>query len=256
MKKATALVVLSLLILSGCGTRSISDSGYKEGGYYGYGDENPFYEGELSEFDILGIDAGKEYTEKQIANELNKEKERLSLRKGDSILLIQSGAIIPDQDMIENMEHYFSVSVFTGIPENNPEDKKKSNISYSRVLRYSAAKAGIQKIFVYWGVLEAGSKNLATKIVSWVPIAGWGIPNESQEIRIRLKVALVDVKTGQWDIFTPKVFEDKAYSARANRAASDQEQVALLKSMAYKAAVEGALARYTQQKIKSGRSPR
>ncbi|MCZ4307171.1 hypothetical protein O4G98_20770 [Zoogloeaceae bacterium G21618-S1] len=242
MRNVVALVVLSIFLLVGCSTRSISDSGYRDGGYYGHRNDNTLYKGEINEFDVLGIDAGKEYTEEEISNELKKDKKRISLRKGDSILVIQSGAMIPDQYMIENMERYFSVSVFTGVPEKN----KEHNSSYSRSLRYSAAKAGIEKIFVYWGVLEAGSKNLATKTVSWVPIMGWGVPDESQEIRIRLKVALVDVKTGKWEIFTPEVFHDSAYSARANRAQSDQEQVALLKSMAYKSAVEGTLARYVK----------
>ena len=242
MKNILACLVVSIMFLYGCSVRSISDSGPRDSSYYGQRNSNPLYRGELSEFDVLGIDPEREYTEEQINEELIKDAERISMRKGDSILVIQSGAMIPDQDMIENMEHYFSVSVFTGIPESD----KKSNASYSSSLRYSAAKAGITKIFVYWGVLEAGSRNLATKTVSWVPIIGWGVPDENQEIRIRLKIALLDVGTGKWEIFTPPIFKDTAYSARANRSASDQEQVSLLKAQAYKAAVESTLARYVK----------
>ena len=158
------------------------------------------------------------------------------------ILIIQSGAMIPDQQMTESMEKYFSVSPFTGVPE--PD--KKANASYAKALRYAAAKAGIGKILVYWGVLESGTQNLATRTVSWVPIVGWAVPDKAQEIRIRLKVALVDVKTGQWEMFVPKVFEDKTYSALLNRERSDQEQVALLKTKAYQAAVESTIARYVR----------
>jgi hypothetical protein len=61
-----------------------------------------------------------------------------------------------------------------------------------------------------------------------------------------LKVALIDVKTGQWEMSQPKVFEDKAYSAILNRESSDQEQVALLKAKAYQAAAESAIARYVR----------
>ncbi len=241
MKKIGILVIVFLLFLSGCATRSISNSGYNQPGYYGGGRaDNPFYKGELSEFDVLGIDAGKEITEQEIAVAANARKERLTLRRGDSILLIQSGAMIPDQDMTESADKYFMVSVFTGVPEQD----KKSNQSYAKSLRLAAAKAGIGKILVYWGVLESGTKNLATKSVSWVPIVGWALPDQSQEIRIRLKVALIDVKTGQWEIFVPKVFEDTAYSASLNRESSDQQQVALLKTKAYQAAIESTLARY------------
>ncbi len=241
MKKIGIPVIIFLLFLSGCATRSISNSGYNQPGYYGGGRaDNPFYKGELSEFDVLGIDAGKEITEQEIAVAASARKERLTLRKGDSILLIQSGAMIPDQDMSESADKYFMVSVFTGVPEQD----KKSNQSYAKSLRLAAAKAGIGKILVYWGVLESGTKNLATKTVSWVPIVGWALPDQTQEIRIRLKVALIDVKTGQWEIFVPRVFEDTAYSASLNRESSDQQQVALLKTKAYQAAIEGTLARY------------
>jgi deoxyadenosine/deoxycytidine kinase len=80
--------------------------------------------------------------------------------------------------------------------------------------------------------------------VSWLPIVGWAIPDQTQVIRIRLKVALVDVKTGQWDIYVPKVFEDTAYTASLNREQSNLQQVAQLKSKVYKAAVESIIARY------------
>jgi len=237
MKKIAVLAIL--LLLFGCGTRSISDSGYRSGHYRG---DNPLYKGELSEFDVLGIDSTKEITEQDIVAAADQKKDRLSLRKGDSILLIQSGAMIPDEKMVEGMEKYFSVIPFTGVPESD----KKSNSSYAKGLRYAAAKAGVGKILVYWGVLESGTKNLATGTVSWVPIVGWAIPDKAQEMRIRLKVALIDPRTGQWEIFLPKTFGDKAYSAFLTREQSDQGQVALLKEKAYQAAVESTIERYVR----------
>lgn len=242
MKKGILAVLVMVLALSGCAVRSISDSGYKEGGYYGHRNDNPFYKGELSEFDVLGIEAGKEISEQDITTAAAAKKERMTMRKGDSVMVIQSGAMLPDEDMTVNMEKYFSVTVFTGVPEAN----KQANTSYAKALRFAAAKAGIEKIFVYWGVLESGTRNLATKTISWVPIVGRAIPDQTQEIRIRLKVALIDVKTGQWEMFSPKVFEDKALSASLNRAQSDQDQVALLKTKSYQAAVETTIARYVR----------
>lgn len=77
-----------------------------------------------------------------------------------------------------------------------------------------------------------------------LPIVGWAIPDQTKEIRIRLKIALVDVKSGQWEIFEPKVFEDTAYTASLNREQSNLEQVAQLKRKVYQAAVESIIARY------------
>lgn len=41
------------------------------------------------------------------------------------------------------------------------------------------------------------------KVVSWVPILGALVPDENQRMRIRLKVALIDVKSGKWEMFSP-----------------------------------------------------
>jgi hypothetical protein len=62
------------------------------------------------------------------------------------------------------------------------------------------------------------------------------VPDEFQTLRIRLKVAVIDVATGSWSEFAPADFGDEALSAAFNRASSDQDQVALLKAKAYRAA--------------------
>ena len=240
MKTQFAMLLSLLVLVVGCTTRSISDSGYPGHGYYGAKQSNPFYKGEISEFDVLGVDPDSSITDDDIDTVLHESPRRKLLRKGDSILLIQSGAIIPDQEMIEQMEKSFSVSVFTGVPEKD----KKENQSYSKSLRLSAAKAGIGTIVVYWGILESGIEDLATKSVSWLPIVGSAVPDEAQKMRIRLKVAVIDVRSGQWEIFTPRRIDDKSYSGRFNREHSDQEQVASLKAAAYENASNGVVARF------------
>lgn len=47
-------------------------------------------------------------------------------------------------------------------------------------------------------------KNHESRAISWVPLAGMMIPDQTQYMRIRLKIAVIDVKSGQWDIFIPK----------------------------------------------------
>ena len=119
---------------------------------------------------MLGIDAGKDVSEQDIARVASEEKkERLTLRKGDSILLIQSGATIPDKEMNERMEKYFSVSVFTGVPESG----KKENASYARALRYAAAKAGIERIVVYSGRFRVWTKEPCDWSWFWVGPDCW-----------------------------------------------------------------------------------
>ncbi len=233
-------LALLLTLLAGCATRSISDSGYQSESRYGSrASGNPFYRGELSEFDVLGIDPQAKVTAEEIAKAFE-QKQALKLPKGSSIMLIQSGAMIPDEPMVKGLEKYYNVSVFSGVPA------PQGTAGYSMPLRLAAAKGGFEKIVVYWGLLETAQKGLGSKAVSWVPFVGGVIPDESQEMRVRLKVAVVDVKTGQWDMFSPEPFEDSATSARYGREASDQGQVAVLKKKSYEAAAEDLVKRYSK----------
>jgi len=238
------IMLAPALLLAGCMTRSISDSDRTEPRYY-YGGANPAgvqYQGELSEFDVLGIDAGASPSEEDIGQALDAAAGRPILHRGDSIMLVQSGAMIPDAEMVQNLEMTFAVTVFTGVPERT----KDSNTSYSRSLRLAAAKAGINTILVYWGVLESGTENLAASTVSWVPIVGYTLPDKAQTMRIRLKIAAVDVRTGRWEMFAPKALDDRTYSSIITRKQSDQAQVATLKKQAYSLAADSVLARYVR----------
>ncbi|MFZ0931819.1 MAG: hypothetical protein WAN11_24690 [Syntrophobacteraceae bacterium] len=202
--RVVVLIAVLILAVSGCATRSISDSGYRsESGYRSQTSSNPFYKGELSEFQILGISPETKITQEEI-NRAFESKQRLTLPKGSSIMLIQSGAMIPDEPMVKVLEKYYNVSVFSGVPLSHGVN------DYAMSLRLAAAKGGYEKIVAYWGLLETAQKGLATKTISWVPLVGGAIPDEGQEMRIRLKVAVVDARSGQWDMFSPEPFQDTA----------------------------------------------
>jgi len=72
------------------------------------------------------------------------------------------------------------------------------------------------------------------------------LPDETQRMRIKLKVAVVDVATGQWDMFMPTPFENTDSSGRYSRVHTDQAQVELLKQKAYQAAVDDIVKRYAR----------
>lgn len=230
------------LLLGGCGTRSISNSGYaadSDRRYYGRSD--PMYKGELSEFNVIGIDPKKTISEADIQSAAA-ARPHLAIPKGSSLMLVQSGAMIPDEAMAKAMEKYYNIAAFTGVPEQGASAAE----GYSRALRLAAARGGNDKLVVYWGLLETGRENLATKVVSWFPFIGGVLPDETQRMRIRLKVTVVDVKTGQWETFTPEPFENTDTSGRLSRVSSDQAQVALLKDLGYRAAAEDLVKKYAR----------
>ncbi len=243
MTRLIGATLLVLLALSGCSIRSISDSGYPDNSHWGNKSSNPFYKGELAELDILGVDTAAKASDQTIQAALQAAG-NVSLRKGDSILVMQSGALIPDDTMVRSLERYFTVSTFSGVPQEKAS--QTNGPEYAAALRLAAARGGCSKIFVYWGMLEAGHKNLATKTVSWFPFVGGILPDETQQMRIRLKVAVIDVATGRWATYSPAGFDDSSTSNQFGRVASDQGQVALLKDQSYAAAVDDLVKRYVR----------
>jgi hypothetical protein len=248
-----AALLAVVLLLCGCAQRSISDSGYAGNDYGGRG--NPFYQGEITEFDVLGIDVAQPASDEEIARQLAGHS-RIGLRKGGAMMAMQSGAPMPDNQMVAALDRYFSVVPFTGIPlvRHEPPSYGNAGVSpkltderitnYARALRLAAAKSGAEVIFCYWGVLDSAIEREPTKVVSWIPLIGSVIPDETQLMRIRLKVALIDVRTGHWSMFAPEAYVDSALSASLIRAQTDQKQVAALKEKAYQAAVEALVAKY------------
>ena len=225
----TTVAVLFVLAVAGCATRSISNSEVIPARTNSYCPEvTSSYKGELSEFNVLGVHPNQTISEEDIKSALSASK-LIRFKPASRILLIQSGAQFPDQPMITALSSAFSVSGFSGVPEETVTETS----DYAKSLRLAAARAGASGIVVYWGVLETGTENLVTKAVSWVPIVGGVLPDESQKMRIRLKVAVIDVATGTWDMVYPEPHNDTAASGYFTRYSTDQGQVAKLKEVAY-----------------------
>jgi hypothetical protein len=231
MKHRLPLIAFALL-LAGCTTRSISDSDYQNP--YGWRrPANPYYKGELTELDILGAAPKQEATTLNIAKALE-EASTPKMRRGDKLILIQSGASVPDHQMVEEASRYYSVAPFSGVP---PTD----NQGMAESLRLRAAQGGFRFVLCYWGVLESAQEDKEGRVVSWVPIVGAFVPDQKQKMRIRLRALLLDVASGGWKMFTPQTQDDSGYNSRVSRESSDQKLVESLKERGYKTLVADLL---------------
>ena len=231
-----ALAVLAAA-LAGCSTRSISNSGYQERGGYYAPVGNELYQGEIDDLDLFVPQARGQSFEGDIKTALA-DSQPVTAELGKPLLVVQSGALVPDVLMTDALKNHFQVSPFSGIPSRpaNPTVATVSTAqpgSFGERLRLAAAKGGYHRILVYWGELETQNTRGVTKAVSWVPIVGMMIPDEAQDMRIRLKAAIIDVETGRWHMILPESVEDSAISASINRESSDQDQVQELKAAGY-----------------------
>lgn len=252
--------LMACVLTAGCASRvrSISHaSDQNERGYCGtypsdgLSDPAFTYRGELSEFDVLGITRSEVTSEAEIARALEAAK-RVQLRPGSSILLIQSGATFPDAPMVAELSKHFKVVPFSGVPlfpAPTTGTRAANNAgpqSYSQSLRLAAARGGNDIILCYWGILESDKENLATKTVSWLPGVNWLVPDEEQHMRIRLKVALVDVRSGSWTVFSPQAFQDERINRHPRREVADQKLAESLKQKAYENGVKELVRLYAQ----------
>ncbi len=230
MKKTiVTLAAAACLLLFGCNTRSISNSDYNPGNRYGAPGN---YAGELSEFDVLGVDSAGTVTNDEIQGALD-TRTPARLARTSHVLLIQSGADFPDNAMQEALGARFTVGPFSG----TPRAARDATASYSKSLRLAAARGGYDKILCYWGVLESTRTREITKGVSWVPIVGYFVPDETQSMRIRLKAVLIDTATGNWVMLQPEPVTDKQLSSIVSRESTDQGLVERLKEQGYRSLV-------------------
>jgi len=255
------LVVAACAWLAGCkSTRPISDSAYREPvvtsgtSPAGHSDQAFRYRGELSEFDLLGVTRNQSAFEEDIQQALDKAR-AIRLKPNSTILLIQSGAVFPDGPMVAELSKHFTVVPFTGRPGDSIGGLETGDsAALSRSLRLAAARAGAETILCYWGILESAQERLATKTVSWVPLVTWFVPDERQHLRVRLKLALVDVRTGDWSVLSPPPFDSRALSVGPRRAVADQKLVERLKSQAYGASVVEMMRVYSDEIASANRA--
>jgi len=173
---------------------------------------------ELNEFDVLGGSS---------ANAQVGSSTPVTIKQGDCVLVIQSGALRPDEAMLAELTKYFKVASFSGIPAHGNDS------SLAQRLRTAALNGGCSCVFVYWSVLETARRDLPTKTLSWIPLVGQVVPDKAQRVRIQPKGYLLDAATGRWSMYVADSFEDERMSAAIERESAYQNQVARLKARAY-----------------------
>ena len=254
------LILAACAAMAGCATkRSISNSAYRDPprdprrAPVESSDPGFEYRGELSEFDVLGVVRDQAPFDEDIQQALDKARP-IRLKPASTILLIQSGAMFPDGPMVVELSKHFSVVPFSGLPPRTGAMdglETRDSAGFSRSLRLAAARAGAETILCYWGILESAREKMATKTVSWVPVLTWFVPDEREHVRIRLKLALIDVRSGSWSVLSPPPFDSATLSVGKRRAVADQKLVERLKDRAYEASARELMKSYAAAELSS-----
>jgi hypothetical protein len=189
----------------------------------------------LTETDVLGFDTVHSVSEDEIAKAAG-PRGKIQVKRGAAVMLIHAGAAAPDEIMLREAGNSFAVTPFSGFAQRRNEAGESANLS--RALRLTAAKGGNDFLVVYWPALESGDG--VSGAPNWRAITG-DIPYDAEQVRLRLRLLIVDVKTGHWATASPEILEEKAARGGWFRKPTSAQRVAGLKERAYKHALQELL---------------
>ena len=227
--RSLTLAVACVCFTTSCYTTSISNPGAT--GHGGYPSGNALYGGELDGLDVLGVETG-DISESAIRAALGKSSGKsVRIRRGERILLVQSGASHPDASLQTAMGRYYEVVPFSELPLGK---KGKDRASASKRLRMAAAQAGVHHVVVVWGTLETSVGDLPSKAVNdWLPIVGEMVTDEKKATRIVTTAAVIETSTGAWRSVSSEPKVRTFHSSGISRTAKWARQVETLKTESY-----------------------
>lgn len=189
--------IICILLLAGC-TKLSSIDGRKTGAATPRMDAISTPASQLTDRDVFGDELTLDITEEDIENAVEEASNGFEIPQNSAIILVESGSRAPDVIMQKEMQRYYRVSTFSGIPvarkkravkpatpaketdsdTENFSDSKNGviNANYMQALRYIGAKGRQKNIVVYWSELEAGKYNAAIKEVVWKSIQAGMFP--------------------------------------------------------------------------------
>ncbi|POP40632.1 hypothetical protein CHU32_26195 [Superficieibacter electus] len=267
--KLLLLLFLSSILLTGC-SKSSSIDARKTGAASHRAETSSSLQ--LTDQDVFGNELTLEISEGDIQNAVEEAKGDFEISLNSSVILVQSGERAPDVVMQKEMQKYYKVSTFSGIPvvpkkqpvrpativkdaesvtdtiENLANNGSGViNANYMQALRYIGAKGRQKAVIVYWGELESGKYNSTTKDMVWKKYSGGNLSGLS--LRYLIRFALVDVATGEWATYSPVNTESATELSIGKKEGSadmtmTEQQILNLKQKSYQIAVDDLVSRY------------
>jgi hypothetical protein len=232
---STVPAVLAAISLIGCAHENTTD--YRRADYSSRKPLKSYHSGgnELADNDVLGAASSKP-TDEDIRLALDRAV-KVDLKRGEPVLALQSGEPVPDSRMVSEMNKYFRAIPYSGIRSDWISGDSSNNPDYAKALRFAAAQAGAEKILCFWGTLEVAHHDLSTKTVTWLPVVDIFVPDQKENVRVYLKCALVEVRTGAWTVFRTEPQETRMVSTGWAREHVQSPEVLRLQQKSYETAV-------------------
>lgn len=254
------ILSLSSLLLIGCMSKSSIDAkktGVVSSRYVNNKDSGTY----LTDKDIFGNETTLAVSEEDIQAAVEEDVFRVPLNS--QVILVQSGSRAPESIMQQEMNKYYVVATFSGIPDkqkplacNKDENKDGAvaeNMNWMQALRFVAAKGHQKAIIVYQDTLQTGKYDSALKLTVWSDYKNQQL-TDGISLRYLIRFTLVDVATGEWATWSPVNYEYKVIFPHADKKDSDndkkatadvtEQQIYQLKQKTYTSMVKDLVNRY------------
>ncbi|WP_421356597.1 hypothetical protein [Pseudocitrobacter faecalis] len=215
----------------------------------------------LTDKDIFGNETTLAVSEEDIQAAVEEDVFRVPLNS--QVILVQSGSRAPESIMQQEMNKYYVVATFSGIPDkqkplacNKDENKDGAvaeNMNWMQALRFVAAKGHQKAIIVYQDTLQTGKYDSALKLTVWSDYKNQQL-TDGISLRYLIRFTLVDVATGEWATWSPVNYEYKVIFPHADKKDSDndkkatadvtEQQIYQLKQKTYTSMVKDLVNRY------------
>ncbi|EEO7309951.1 hypothetical protein G6D29_000691 [Salmonella enterica] len=208
---------------------------------------------QLTDKDIFGNETTLAVSEEDIQAALDGEK--FSVPLNSAVILVQSGNHAPEMVMQQEMNRYYRISTFSGIPDRQKvvscnkgkneegEAVTSENMNYMQALRYIAAKGQQKAVIVYWDTLQSGKYDTTTKTMVWSDYRNEKLSG-TDSLRYLVRFALVDVATGEWATWSPVNYEYNTLQPLTGKTSVTEQQIVQLKQKTFAAVVKDLVNRY------------
>jgi hypothetical protein len=225
-RPALHLLVLSVTLpLSSCLTTSLSDptgSGHHK---------------DLNLYELTGERPQTQVSEKDIRAALGGRSGTLP-RRGGKILLVQSGAQQPDEELTKAFGLVCQSVSWTGISQEKERSEKESPAeaagAIGRRLRLVAAQQGCSHVIVVFGEIQSAYQTLATdSLVGWLPIVGDVVPGEHSGTRLFVQALVLETATPRYTVVTASPREESGLTTTRGGDAAKVRRSERMKKLIY-----------------------
>ena len=214
-----------VLALSSCATTSLSDPNGR-----GHGSDLNLYE-------LTGQSATRQVTEADIAAARSGGGRAGSLPpRGARVLLVQSGAHQPDQELQNAFRPYCQPVLWNGRSESSPQEEdgeKRVAASAGRRLRLVAAQQGCSHVIVIFGEIQSDSRNLPTAAVSWLPVVSSIVPSQHSGTRLLAQAIILETASARYTTVTAAPRESSGITTEDGGDNINSRRALKLKAAAY-----------------------